>query len=125
MGWLAKHCLGWPLLTQTAPPHHRHMVSPSTHRTEVMGHQKHAKSLLASRCQQIQHARSVDRIQSRGGFIGQQQAWFTSHRHGKEHPLSHPATEFVRKASRYADWILQSHGIQGVLNPRGGLRPTK
>ena len=44
-------------------------------------------------------------IEGRGGFVGEQQRWFTGQGNGNADPLAHPAAEFVGEGPESGLWF--------------------
>ena len=111
------------MLHDLAGVHHGDALRHFTDHAHVVGdqHQGHTAVFLQA-AQQVQNLRLYGYIQSRGGFIRNQQLGIAGNCHGNHDALAHAARELVRVDAQTALWRWNAHLFQQFDRPLAGCR---
>ena len=97
MARVGEQLLGRGAFYQTPGVHNAHRIRHLGGYTEIVGNQQHGHAALsASGSQQAQNLALNRGVQSRCGFVSQQQGWSARQGHGNHDALAHAARELVR-----------------------------
>src|SRR5680860_376771 len=100
-------------LHQSSRVHDAYAVAETCHHTQVMGNVENGRTdLLLEIRQEVQHHRLSSHIQSRGGFIQDEQIWVRHQGHGDDTTLYHPPGELVWIPGHNGRRIRHLHRVQ-------------
>src|SRR5660398_207845 len=109
-------------LHQSSRVHDAYAVAETCHHTQVMGNVENGRTdLLLEIRQEVQHHRLSSHIQSRGGFIQDEQIWVRHQGHGDDTTLYHPPGELVWIPGHNGRRIRHLHPVQNTKHAGTGL----